>query len=147
LCVSCGRHSIKWNKNDAIVIDLQNFRKVTIINEEKEVIIQGGCLNGDVDMVASKINKATVLGSHAGTGVGGLILQGGNGVLARLHGLSIDNLVSIKICTSNGLILDCDINNNSDLFWACRGGYGNFGIVLEFRMVLHDVGDKGICIH
>jgi len=60
-----------------------------------------------------------------------------------LHGLTIDNLISIKLCLVNGEIVDCDNDNNADLFWACRGGYGNFGVALEYKLKLVEFGDNG----
>jgi len=87
-----------------------------------------------------------VLGNHCGTGVAGLLLQGGLGVLGRLNGLTIDSLLSIKLCLNNGEIVDCDNENNTDLFWACRGGYGNFGVALEFKLNLVEPGDNGTVV-
>jgi len=82
------------------------------------------------------------LGTHPGTGIGGLTLQGGHGHLEKMFGLTIDSLLSLEVVTADGSLLKCSAKENQDLFWALRGGCGNFGIAVNFELQLHELPEK-----
>jgi len=106
------------------------------------VKVSAGATMADMDIETQKFNLATTGGIVSETGVAGLTLGGGLGYLARKHGLTLDNLLSAEIITADGNILEASEKENDDLFWAIRGGGGNFGIVRSFEYQLHDVGPK-----
>lgn len=122
-----------------LVIDLSRMRGVRVNPAAKTVRAEGGCVWGDVDHATHPFGMATPCGFISTTGVGGLTLGGGIGYLARKYGLTIDNLVSADVVTADGGFLTASADSHPDLFWALRGGGGNFGVVTSFEFRLHPV--------
>lgn len=125
--------------DDGIVIDLSNMKGIRIDPEERTAQVEGGCRWGDVDHATHAFGMATPSGIISTTGVGGLTLGGGLGHLSRKYGLSIDNLLSADMVLADGRFVTVSENNHPDLFWAIRGGGGNFGVVTSFKFRLHPV--------
>jgi hypothetical protein len=125
-----------------LVIDLSAMRTVTVDPEQRVAHAEGGVRLGDLDYETQKFNLAAPSGLVSETGVAGLTLHGGVGWLLRKHGLTIDNLLSANVVTADGQLKKASENENSDLFWAIRGGGGNFGVVTGFEFKLHPVGPK-----
>jgi FAD/FMN-containing dehydrogenase len=142
LAVRGGGHNIAGSAlvNDGLVIDLSAMRSVQVAPHRMRAWVEGGALLRDVDHETQAYGLATPLGINSTTGVGGLTLGGGFGWLTRKHGLAIDNLVSADIVTASGERLHIDGDHHPDLFWAIRGGGGNFGVVTNFEFALHQVG-------
>ena len=125
--------------NDGLVIDLSTIKYTRVDPVAKTVVAGGGCTWGDVDHATHIFGMATPSGIISTTGVGGLTLGGGIGHLTRKCGLSIDNLLSVDIVLANGRFVTASANQNQDLFWAVRGGGGNFGVVTAFTFRLHPI--------
>jgi hypothetical protein len=139
--VRCGGHSLAGfgSCDDGMVIDLSNMRQVAVDREARRCRFAGGCLLGTVDAATQKEGLAFPSGVVSHTGASGLVLGGGFGWLTRLHGLSSDNVEGFTLVTSNGSAIRANSKENDDLFWALRGGGGNFGVVTEFEVKLHPV--------
>jgi FAD/FMN-containing dehydrogenase len=142
IAVRGGGHNVAGTAvcDDGIVIDLSSMRAVSIDLATSTAFVQGGALWGDVDHESQAHGLATTGGIIGHTGVGGVSLGGGIGWLMRKHGLTVDNLVEAEVVTASGDIVRASADDHPDLFWALRGGGGNFGVVTSFRFALHPVG-------
>ena len=125
--------------DDGLVIDLSGMRGVKVNAEKRIAYVQGGALWRDLDAATHPHGLATTGGLISTTGVGGLTLGGGLGWLMRQHGLACDNVVAVEIVTADGQVRRASATENPDLFWAIRGGGGNFGVVTSFEFRLHPV--------
>ena len=132
--VACGRHSHECLQQDSFVVDLQNLRNCELGERQgvKVLRCEGGALNGDAYQALDGSGLCITLGQHPGTGCGGLVQQGGHGIAEKVLGLSIDALVECTVVTADGATVKASSAENADLFWALRGGCGNFGVVVEF---------------
>jgi FAD/FMN-containing dehydrogenase len=125
--------------DDGLVIDLARMKGIHVDPVAKTMRVEGGCTWGDVDHATHAFGLATPSGIISTTGVGGLMLGGGLGHLTRAYGLSIDNLLSVDVVLADGRFVQASAEENDDLFWAVRGGGGNFGVVPSFQFTLHPV--------
>ena len=141
LAIRGGAHSVPGfgTVDDGIVLDLSAMKGIRIDPGKRIGRVQGGCTWGDFDHAAHAFGLATTGGIISTTGVAGLTLGGGIGYLARAHGLSIDNLRSADVVLADGSFVTASENEHPDLFWALRGGGGNFGVVTELEFDLHPV--------
>ena len=142
IAVRGGGHSFSGasSTEGGLVIDLSRMRSTTVDPAAKRVRVQGGATWGDLDAATQEHSLAVTGGMVSHTGIAGLTLGGGIGWLMRSCGATCDNLVGAEVVTADGRRLRADAGQNPDLFWALRGGGGNFGVVTEFEYRLHDVG-------
>jgi hypothetical protein len=139
VAVKCGGHSFsgKSTCDGGIQIDLSRLRGVRVDSTARRAYVEGGSLLGDLDHEAMAHGLVTTAGTVSHTGVGGLTLGGGFGRVARRFGLALDNVKSVDIVTADGQLRHASAEENADLYWAVRGGGGNFGIVTGFEFGLH----------
>jgi FAD/FMN-containing dehydrogenase len=142
LAVRGAGHHIAGNSlcDDGLVVDLSHMRAVKVDVAAKRAIAEGGATLGDFDEATLAHGLATPVGINSTTGIAGLTLGGGFGWLSRKYGMTVDNLESAEVVTAKGEAVRASASENSDLFWALRGGSGNFGVVTKFEFRLHQVG-------
>jgi FAD/FMN-containing dehydrogenase len=141
IAMRCGGHNGPGlgSVDDGLVIDLSGLKTITVDPDARTATIGGGCLLGDVDAATHEHGLAAPVGILSTTGAGGLILGGGMGYLSRKAGLSIDNLLGAEVVLADGSVVTANENENDDLYWAIRGGGGNFGVVTQMTLQLHPV--------
>ena len=140
--VKGGGHNIAGSAvcDGGLLIDLSGMRSVRVDPEDRVAQVEPGATLGDFDTEAQAFGLATPLGINSTTGVAGLTLGGGFGWASRKFGMTIDNLLAVDVITADGRFVRADGRENTDLFWALRGGGGNFGIVTRFEFRLHPLG-------
>jgi FAD/FMN-containing dehydrogenase len=141
LAIRCGGHNAGGLgiSDDAVVIDLAPIKYTRVDPAAGTATVGGGCTWGDVDHATHAFGMAVPSGIISTTGVGGLTLGGGIGHLTRKSGLTIDNMLSADVVLADGSFVKASANENGDLFWALRGGGGNFGVVTSFTFKLHKI--------
>ena len=137
LSVRSGGHGFAgFGTNDGVVIDLSNLADVKVIDKERHLVrIGGGATWGQVAAGLTSHGLAISSGDTKSVGVGGLTLTGGIGWKVRKHGLALDNVAAAEVVTASGQVMHASAAENPELFWAIRGGGGNFGIVTAFEIV------------
>ncbi|KAF2454278.1 hypothetical protein BDY21DRAFT_366372 [Lineolata rhizophorae] len=142
IAVLGGGHSTSGaSSTEGIVIDLRKLQKVSVDPDAKTIAAGGGCTWAQVDVEAAKFELATVGGTVSHTGIGGLTLGGGYGFLSPRYGLTIDNLISVRIVLADGSCVTASEKENPDLFWGIRGAGHTFGVVTEFVYRAFEQGD------
>jgi FAD/FMN-containing dehydrogenase len=141
LAVRCGGHSVAGHgtTEGGILLDLSSMKGLDIDVKGRTAWAEGGLTAGEYTAAAGKYGLATGFGDTPSVGIGGLTVGGGIGYLVRKYGLTIDNLLAAEMVTADGQIRRVDANTNPDLFWAIRGGGGNFGVVTRFQFRLYEV--------
>jgi FAD/FMN-containing dehydrogenase len=141
LAVRSGGHSIAGHSvsEGGIVLDLADMRGLELDPEARTAWAQTGLTAGEYTNAAAAHGLATGFGDTGSVGIGGLTLGGGVGYLSRAYGLTIDDLLAAEVVTADGEIVEIDTDNDPDLFWAIRGGGGNFGVVTRFKYRLHEL--------
>lgn len=152
LAVRGGGHNIagKGVCDDGFMIDLSMMKSVRVDPVERTAWVEPGATLGDLDKETQAFGLATSVGINSTTGVAGLVLGGGFGWITRKHGMTIDNLIAADIITADGKRHRVSETENADLFWAIRGGGGNYGVVTAFQFKLHEVGPmvlSGLVVH
>jgi FAD/FMN-containing dehydrogenase len=139
-----GGHNIAGSAlcENGVMIDLSIMTRVDVDPEKRRAYVEPGATLGDFDKAVQAHGLATPVGINSTTGIAGLTLGGGFGWLTRKYGMTIDNLASAELVTADGRMVRVSEDENSDLFWAIRGGGGNFGIITRFEFKLHPVGPE-----
>ncbi|MGH3481212.1 MAG: FAD-binding oxidoreductase, partial [Nocardioidaceae bacterium] len=142
IAVRGGGHNVAGTAvcDDGIVIDLSAMRAVSVDSAGRTAQVRSGALWGDVDHETQAHGLATTGGIVSHTGVAGVTLGGGIGFLMRKYGLAVDNVWAAEVVTADSAVVQASADEHPDLFWALRGGGGNFGIVTSFQFALHPVG-------
>jgi FAD/FMN-containing dehydrogenase len=143
LAVRSGGHSAAGHSvsEEGIVLDLSLFKRLEIDPDGRTAWAEGGLTAGEVTTALAEHGLAVGFGDTGSVGIGGLTLGGGVGYLVRKHGLTIDHLLAAEIVTADGRLLRTDADEHPDLFWAIRGGGGNFGVVTRFQFRLHPLAE------
>ena len=143
LAVRSGGHSLAGHSltEGGIVLDLRDMKALDINPNNRTAWVESGMTTGEYTSAADAYGLATGFGDTATVGLGGLTLGGGIGYLSRKHGLTIDNLLAAEMVTADGKLLHVDGESHPDLFWAIRGGGGNFGVATRFQFRLHEAGE------
>ena len=152
LSVRGGGHNIAGNAvcDDGLMLDLSPMKSVRVNPAARTARVEPGVTLGEFDREAQAFGLATPLGINSTTGVAGITLGGGFGWISRKYGLSVDNLLSVDLVTADGTYLQASDTENPDLFWAVRGGGGNFAVATSFEFRLHPVGPEvlsGLIVH
>jgi hypothetical protein len=152
LAVRGGGHNIAGNAvgDGGLLLDLSLMKSVRVDPSARTARVEPGATLGDFDREAQAFGLATPVGINSTTGVAGLTLGGGFGWLSRTLGLTVDNLLSADVVTADGTLRQVSAKSEPDLFWAIRGGSGNFGVVTSFEYKLHPVGPEvlaGLIVH
>jgi FAD/FMN-containing dehydrogenase len=144
IAVKGGGHNIAGLAvaDACLLLDMSRARGVVVDAAERTAVAQAGCLLGDVDRETQVHGLATVLGFVSHTGIAGLTLGGGFGYLTRRFGWTSDNVLAMNVVTATGEVVRTSEREHPDLFWALRGGGGNFGVVTSIEYQLHDVGPE-----
>src|SRR5271155_6069163 len=132
--------------DDGLVIDLSRMKGIRVDPAHRTVRVEAGSVWGDVDHATHAFGMAPPCGFVSSTGVAGLPLGGGIGYLPRRFGLTVDNLLAADVVLADGTFVTASESSHSDLFWALRGGGGDFGVVTSFTFRCHDIGDHGVII-
>ncbi|MBC8076966.1 MAG: FAD-binding oxidoreductase, partial [Chloroflexales bacterium] len=127
------------SEDDGLVVDLSRMKGIRVDPAARTARVEGGCTWADVDHATHPFGLATPSGFISTTGVGGLTLGGGIGYLSRTLGLTVDNLLSVDVVLADGSFVTANAEQHADLFWAVRGGGGNFGVVTSFEFQLHPI--------
>jgi FAD/FMN-containing dehydrogenase len=152
LSVRSGGHNIAGNAvcDGGLTIDLSPMRSVRVDPARRTARVEPGATLAEFDKEAQAFGLATPVGINSTTGIAGLTLGGGFGWISRKYGLSVDNLLAADVVTAEGELVHASATENPDLFWALRGGSGNFGVVTSFEFRLHPVGPEvlsGLIVH
>src|SRR5262249_34643903 len=144
LSVRGGGHNIGGYAlcDNGVTIDFSRMRKVRVDAEKRRAYVEPGATLADLDEATQAHGLAMPVGINSTTGIAGLTLGGGFGWLTRKYGMTIDNLVSVDVVTAEGKKIRASANENGDLFWAVRGGGGNFGVVTQFEFQLFPIGPE-----
>lgn len=147
ISVRAAGHNIAGRamQDNVMLIDLSGLRSVRVNPDKQTVVVSPGATLGDIDHETQIYGLACPTGINSTTGISGLTLGGGFGWLSRKHGMTVDNLISAEVITINGERLLCNESQHDDLFWAIKGGGGNFGIVTAFEFQCHRVGPELMC--
>src|SRR6266496_2032637 len=140
--VRCGGHNVagKAMSDGGLTIDLSGLREVTVDADRKLVHAGGGCLLGNIDAATAPHALIVPAGIMSETGVAGLALGGGIGWFSRKHGLTCDQFISLDLVLASGEVIEVSASEHPDLFWALKGGGGNFGVVTRFTFRAYDFG-------
>ena len=143
LALRGGGHSVPGfgTCDDGLVLDLGRMKGIRVDPVNSTVRAEGGCTLGELNHATQAFGMSVPAGIVSTTGIAGLTLGGGMGYLSRAYGLSCDNLISADVVTADGQLRTCDSDRDPDLFWAIRGGGGNFGVVTSFEYRMHPVGE------